>query len=119
MSARRTVSAAIVSVMILGGSVLLAAPASAADSWLGERTCTPQQRCRSTSSTSGVAGVYPYRYTKHVHNAANSTNWPLTSSRTTRSFQSQTGSVDVFIYTTGTLHSQTASCVCVSYPCAT
>lgn len=115
---KRMFSWVLAGLLLVLGSVTLAAPASAADSWLGSRSCTPQQRCTSTSSTSGTAGSYPSRYTVHTHNSARSTNWPLTATRTTRTFASQTGSVSVFIYTTGTLHSQSAVCNCVTFPCA-
>lgn len=115
---KRMFSVVVAGLLLILGSVTLAAPATASEAWLDYRSCTAQQRCTSTSSTSGTTGSYPSQYTRHLHNSARSTNWPLTATRTTRTFQSQTGSVEVSIYTTGTLHSQSATCTCISLPCA-
>ncbi len=96
----------------------MAASAALADTWSGVRTCTvSSEQCRSTSSTYGTPGTFPSNYTVHTHNGVRSTEWPLTASPTTRAFTSQTGSVDVFLYTTGVLQSGGASCVCVNPPC--
>lgn len=84
---------------------------------LATRTCLTNERCKSTSSTYGAPGSD--EYTVHEHDSARSTRWPLTSAPTTRVFQSQTGTVEVFIYTTGILRSQSATCVCIQLPCAT
>lgn len=101
-----------VSIMVAG------TPAGASDGWLGDRHCATGSQCRSNSWTSGTPGAYPYQYTVHKHNGVESTRWNLTAAQTKRSFRAQTGSVSVFLYTTGTLWSQTAACECVTTPCA-
>ena len=104
--------------LALGGLLVAAVPAQAADSWMADRYCQTTQRCQSVSRTWGTPGTYPYQYTVHEHNSVESTRWPLTSATTSRSFQSQTGAVIVFIYTTGNLTGQSAACACIVYPCA-
>lgn len=107
---------ALISLAVTAFVVFASLPLPArADSWLGYRGCHPSQRCESVSQTSGTPGQY--QYTVHEHNGTRSTEWPLTASPTTRRFRHGTGSVEIFIYTTGNLHSQSATCVCVSPPC--
>lgn len=107
--------ATIFATLLLCGTLPMQAQAS--DAWLATRTCLTNERCKSTSSTYGAPGSD--EYTVHEHDSARSTRWPLTSAPTTRVFQSQTGTVEVFIYTTGILRSQSATCVCIQLPCAT
>ena len=104
-------------VALIGGTLLAASPANASDGWLGSRNCPPSDNCRSSSTTHGVAGSYPYHYVMHKHNSVQSTNWPMTATSTVRTFTSQIGSVDVFIYTTDFLTAQSATCICVRTPC--
>lgn len=98
---------------------LVAGPAlpSPADSWLGTRHCTVGERCRSESTTYGTPGTYPDHYVRHHHNDTLSTAWQMYSTPHTHTFTAETGTVDVFIYTTDNLTSQSAYCVCISPPC--
>lgn len=104
-------------VLCIVAMMSLVATSAFADAWLGDRTCASFQACRSTSVTSGTPGSFPANYTVHEQNNARSPEWDLTQNRRTRQFTSQTGQVEVFIFTTGTLHSQSATCVCVATPC--
>jgi hypothetical protein len=103
---------------LCGGSMMVTTPARA-DGYIGTQVCGTNQICHSTSVTSGTPGSYPYQYTVHEHNSVRSTSFALTSSSATHSYSGQRGTVSVWIYTTGTLWSQTRGCVCNASPCAT
>jgi hypothetical protein len=115
-SKNRRIATGMATIALLVGGAILAGPASA-EAWSATRTCAPGNTCRTTSVTSGTPATN--RATVHSHNNVQSQRWPLTTARTTRVFSSQTGTVTIFVYTDGSLHSQSAVCACTGSICAT
>lgn len=107
--------------MLLSGALLTAVMLSGplvarADAWAGVRTCLSNETCVVKSLATGT--VEHYRCNTNGSNCVLRAWWANGSSSTWRTSVHGSGAQMASIYTTGSLTSQSATCVCTAPPCA-
>lgn len=112
---RRTMRFCILAWVLTG--FLLAAPleAYASDAWAGIRYCAGFETCRVKSYATG--SVKHERCDTSGDNCVLKASWANGGTYSWRTSTHGSGSQMALISTTGTLSSQSATCVCVSPPC--
>lgn len=97
-------------------TLLVSAPSVlATDAWAGNRYCASFQNCKVTSNATG--NVYHYRCNTSWANCVLKASWSNGGNFQSRTSYHGSGTQGVVINVSGTLSSQSATCVCLSPPC--